>query len=94
MRSDFKIFADADDKDAIFHTMHKSSLSYAAYVDKMKCIDEQYDIFGDFNTNNAANLMVTFEKCDPTVRQCKSKEEIDRWMKFKYIMSYQNEESY
>ena len=31
----------------------------------LRCIEDQYEIKGDFNSNAASNLMVTFEICDP-----------------------------
>ena len=46
----------------------------------LKCIDEDLSIYGDFNTYTASNLMVTFERCNPKERTCKSKEEIDAYL--------------
>ena len=37
----------------------------------LRCIDEPFEVKGDFNTNTAANLMVTFELCDSSKRTCK-----------------------
>lgn len=74
--------------------MHFKSVSYKSYLPKMKCIDEDMAIYGDFNANIAASLMVVFEKCDPEKRQCADKTTIDEWMKFKYIITVENEENY
>ena len=31
----------------------------------MKCLDEEgTEIFGNYNTDKASNLMIVFEKCD------------------------------
>ena len=30
----------------------------------IKCIEDPVSLYGDFNTDSAANLMVTFELCD------------------------------
>lgn len=44
-------------------------------------------MFGNYDTALAVNLMIVFEKCNnatsPVV--CKSAEEIETWMEFKYI---------
>ena len=66
-------------------------MSYSSYVPKMKCIAEPYEIYGDFNTNIANNLMATFTKCDPKVRSCKSNDEIEQWIDSKYLMIVENE---
>ena len=61
---------------------------------KMKCIDDPYEISGDYNSDVAANLQIVFDRCDPEARKCKSKEEIDSWLEFKYLVVLQNEEKY
>ena len=60
----------------------------------MKCIDEDFELYGDFDTNIATNLMVVFDRCDPKERTCASDEDIDEWMKFKYMLLVENEENY
>ena len=37
----------------------------------LTCIEDPYGVKGDFNSNTADNLMVTFEVCDRTKRTCK-----------------------
>ena len=34
------------------------------YDDKMMCIEEDFEVYGDYNTYAAQNLMITFELCD------------------------------
>lgn len=63
----------------------------STYGPKMKCIAKPYEVLGNFNTNIAANLMAVFEKCDRTVRKCKTEAEIEDWMTFKYILTLTNE---
>ena len=47
------------------------------------CLDEPYDIHGDFNTISTDNLMIVFELCTLEKRnvtigeKCKSQEEIE-----------------
>ena len=44
---------------------------------RFKCINEPYDIWGDYNSDRAQNLMIVYELCDPKIRTtCKSQEEI------------------
>ena len=31
----------------------------------LQCIAEPYELYGDFNTLSASNLMVVYEICDP-----------------------------
>ena len=58
------------------------------YGSKMKCLDEEeLELFGNFDTNSGANLLVTLEKCDRTLRNdCKDDAIIDAWLKYKYIV--------
>lgn len=60
----------------------------------MKCIDEPYEIKGDFHTNSAANLMIVFDKCDHTKRKCKNETEIAKFLEFKYIIYIENQVKY
>ena len=38
--------------------------------------------------------MLVFEKCDPEKRRCKSEQEIDEWLEFKYIMVIENTKTF
>ena len=65
----------------------------------MKCIDEkqQTDIFGSYNTDKASNLMIVFERCidkDNEIKTCKEDKDIDDWLKYKYIVSLENEKTF
>lgn len=60
----------------------------------MKCIDEDFELYGDFDTNFAQNLMIVFDRCDPSERVCADDAVIDEWIKFKYIILVENEENY
>ena len=60
----------------------------------MMCIEEDFEIFGDYNTYAARNLMITFELCDSKERTCKSDAEIARVLAFSYILVIENEEVY
>ena len=47
------------------------------YMDSLYCIDEPYEMFGDYESETASNLIVVYEKCDPERRKCKSPEVIE-----------------
>ena len=59
----------------------------------MKCIDEPYQIWGDYNSEITTNLLVVFEHCNRTApgNNCKSKEEAEEALKGKYIFALENE---
>lgn len=59
-------------------------------LDKMKCIDEPYEINGDYNSDITANVQAVFVKCDRRYQTCKSDEVINDWLKFKYIVTLEN----
>ena len=48
----------------------------------MKCWNEEsLDLFGNYDSSAAKNLIVAFEKCDPEKRNdCKSEQEITEWL--------------
>ena len=58
------------------------------------CIDNDYAIKGDFNSYQAANLMVVFEVCDRTKRTCKSDVQIQNDLEGSYILLIDNQETY
>ena len=56
------------------------------------CIDEELEIFGEFDSNQAQNLMIVFDKCDPEKRdKCKSEAEINEVLQGSYIVIVENE---
>ena len=40
----------------------------------MRCITEEFEIKGDYDSSTARNLMVIFDVCDSSLRQCKSQD--------------------
>ena len=63
----------------------------STYFPKMKCIDEQVNIYGDYNSNSAQLLTLIFEACNPEVRStCKNEEEIKAWLRRKFIITVEN----
>ena len=77
--------------------LHDKMKKFQPLQEKMKCIDEPYQIWGDYNSDQGQNLMVVFERCEQEKeeeRDCESEEDIDLWLQFKYIAIQQNERNY
>ena len=91
---DFDVEEGEDKSSYGFYPLHEKTNSAIVSSTIMKCIDEPFEIKGEFNTNTAANLMIVFDKCDPTKRTCKSEAEIIEFLEFKYIIYMDNEIHY
>ena len=55
----------------------------------MICIkdEDSFKIYGHYDTGQAQNFMIAFERCDETLRACKNEAEIKEWLKYKYIIT-------
>jgi len=66
----------------------------------MRCLAnlDELKMWGDYDTENASNLMIVFETCDINKRapgqKCKSEQEIASWMEYKYIVILENEKKF
>lgn len=64
----------------------------------MQCISDTDDLklWGNYDTSNARNLMIVFEKCNnaTSLSICKSDAEINEWMRYKYILTYVNQKKF
>ena len=64
----------------------------------MKCLKNPSDLvlWGNYDLPSAANLVLTFEKCDPQKSEveCKSDEEITEWLEFKYLVGIWNSKNF
>ena len=56
---------DNGDLEDNFYPIHQKSESFRQYMPNLKCIDEDYNLYGTYNTNISSNLMIVFERCDP-----------------------------
>ena len=62
---------------------------------RFKCIDEPFEIYGDYVSDRSSNLMLVYELCDISKRStCKSNEEIQDALEFAYILILENAEEY
>ena len=43
-----------------------------AFAQNFKCIDQDLEIFGSYNSARAQHLAILFKKCDPSKRSCRS----------------------
>ena len=73
-----------------FNELDELSRSVSQDYFSMKCIEDDFEVFGDYNTYAARNLMITFEMCDSNERQCKSEVEIERALAKSYILVIEN----
>ena len=69
---------------------HKSSFEY--YLNKLQCISQDYELYGDFNSGSASHLVIQFEKC--AGENCKSESEITTFLRRKFILTMQNGQSF
>ena len=58
----------------------------------MKCINQEYDIYGDYDSVAASHLVIQFEKCSG--EGCKSEAEIETFLRRKFILTMENQESF
>ena len=56
----------------------------------MRCIDEEFKLFGDYNSESASNFQLYFEKCNNNDK-CKSEAEITSFLRRKFIFTVQNQ---
>ena len=58
-------FASVDDfkSDYGFYEMDKSTKQVMDSSYELMCIEEEFNIKGDFNTDSASSLMVVFKQC-------------------------------
>ena len=65
------------------------------YRRRFKCLvnpERDLSLFGNYNTEVAKNLMVVFDKCNNATSTitCKSPEEINKFLEFKYLLALFN----
>ena len=79
-------------------TSQNSLVDLQIYGPKLQCLEKPKDVvlWGNYDSSEASNLMVVFEKCDPNdaTRMCKSEEEISAWMLEKYIIVFTNQKKF
>ena len=66
----------------------------SAFAKNFKCIDDNLEVYGDYNSARAQHLSILFEKCNPSKRACKSPEEIRKFTTRKFILTLQNQKRF
>ena len=62
------------------------------FGNRLKCFDDELDMFGNYDAFAASNLMVAFIMCDPeSGLECKNSTEVREWLENKYILTLVNE---
>ena len=90
---------EGSNKDSIFYpTNPRTESDLLQYALRMKCLKNPSDLvlWGNYDLPSAANLVLTFEKCDPhkSEVECKSDEEITEWLEFKYLVGIWNSKNF
>ena len=50
------------------------------------CIDEDYKIYGDYNAEQASNLMVAFDRCNAKQRDdCVTSDKFNEDLEYSYV---------
>ena len=61
------------------------------YSQKLWCTDSDPIVMGNYYTQKARTMVITLNKCDPKERStCKSDDEIERYLRDKYIIVLEN----
>ena len=80
-----------ENEDSYFYKASKSwERDLQFHYRKLKCPDiDMIDMFGNYDTEHTANLVITFEKCDRSIpgNTCKDDAEIDLWLREKYLIT-------
>ena len=94
--NDFNDVNGSNKQSKFYATDVYSERSLQLYWNNLKCIDdsEYLSIKGNYDSVEASNMMIVFEKCDPTIRTCKTQEEIDKWTEYKYLVTFQNTKNF
>ena len=83
-----------DDVSNFYRTSQNAIDDIGRHVNRLRCLDnpEDLQIWGNYDTGSAANILVVLDKCDPlnSAVTCKSEEEIQEWLRFKYILTTSN----
>ena len=85
--------------DAKFFKTQQTAGYLETYAQNMRCVEDQNELYthGNYNTPNAGNFMIVFEKCDETKTpeiKCANDTVINEWMVFKYIITLENHKKF
>ena len=90
---------DFDEDSSTNRYFFKPASEYASdvkkFYDKLQCLDENFDLQGNYNTAKAKQLVLTFEICrdatNSAQRTCHDYEEVIKpWLKRKFLFTLEN----
>ena len=82
----------SDENSSFFPLSDQALVDIKVFGNRLKCFDDEVDMFGNYDASAASNLMVAFMMCDPeSGLECKNSTEISEWLKNKYILTLVNE---
>ena len=79
-----------------FYPAHlRSEWSLGAYWKKLRCYDDEIYVAGDYQSDRAAGLQISIDKCDNSTDEgsvvCKSDEEIQKYLARKFLLTLNNQ---
>lgn len=88
--SDFDF--DQSNPDSKFESVPQTKIEdFKLLIGSLRCIDEDVELYGSFNSLHASTLQFSFSQCNPAVRKtCKSKEQVKEWLKGKFMLFAHN----
>ena len=79
------------EQDARFYPPHPNSIGFMKfYRKKLNCIEDDIEIYGNYESDEASHLQIQFERCNPEKRSCKTEEEITNAMNRLFIVTVHN----
>ena len=89
---------EGNSENPMFYRTTNTANDLRMYGLSMKCVKDPKDmaVWGNYNTGNAGNFQVVFEKCDPSKDPvpCASEEAIDDWMASRYFVTLENQRKF
>ena len=75
-----------------FPSFEQQRKDIAKYGPKLNCLNQDIDIYGNYNSQRGSTLFLAVEKCDPSKRStCKNDDEISKWLSNKFVFILINE---
>ena len=65
----------------------RSIVDVKAFEKNFRCIDDDLEVYGSYNSARAKHLAIIFKKCNPSKRECKSEKEIELFTRRKFILT-------
>ena len=102
-REDFDWGDGSDNSKALFYPTKKAIKDLTNHWEDLICPEDPNEWYssGNFDSTIAENIMIVFSTCNQTMETkaktgvvCKTKTEINDWMRFKYFITLTNEKKF